>query len=54
MPEEDPEKLFANLRETLPARHIGAPGDLAEAALALMANRYITGTVLHCDGGHLA
>lgn len=55
MPEEDREKLFANLRETLPARRIGTPSDLAGAALALMTNRYITGTVLHCDGGgHLA
>lgn len=55
MPEEEREKLFAHLRETLPARRIGAPSDLAEAALAVMTNRYITGSVLHCDGGgHLA
>lgn len=55
LPKDEREKLFAHLRETLPARRIGAPSDLAEAALAVMTNRYITGSVLHCDGGgHLA
>jgi NAD(P)-dependent dehydrogenase (short-subunit alcohol dehydrogenase family) len=51
MPEDEREKLFTQLREKLPARRIGAPVDLAEAALAVMTNRYISGSVLHCDGG---
>lgn len=51
MPADERETLFAHLRETLPARRIGAPSDLAQAALAVMTNRYITGSVLHCDGG---
>jgi NAD(P)-dependent dehydrogenase (short-subunit alcohol dehydrogenase family) len=55
MPTEEREKLFAGLRNTLPARRVGSPFDLAEAALSLMTNQFITGTVLHCDGGaHLA
>ncbi len=55
MPEADRNALFEHLRSTLPARRIGEPRDLAEAALAVMTNPYVTGTVLHCDGGgHLA
>lgn len=51
MPQEEREKMFAELREKLPARRIGVPTDLAEAALSVMTNRYISGSVLHCDGG---
>lgn len=51
LPESDREALFEGLRSSLPARRIGAPKDLAEAALALMTNAYITGSVLHVDGG---
>ena len=55
MSAKEREALFASLRASLPARRIGAPRDLAEAAISLMLNPYITGTVLHCDGGaHLS
>jgi len=55
MPETDRNALFEHLRSALPARRIGEPRDLAEAALAVMTNAYVTGTVLHCNGGgHLA
>ncbi len=55
MPEADREGLFDGLRKSLPARRVGEPRDLAEAALAVMTNPYITGTVLHANGGgHLA
>ncbi|WP_279581887.1 SDR family oxidoreductase [Fodinicola feengrottensis] len=36
----------------LPAGRIGSPADIAEAVLALVHNGFITGTVLHVDGGH--
>lgn len=55
MPDADRNTLFEHLRSTLPARRIGEPRDLAEAAMAVMTNPYVTGSVLHCDGGgHLA
>lgn len=51
MPPADRAALFDGLRQSLPARRLGEPKDLAEAALAVMTNPYITGTVLHVDGG---
>jgi len=51
MDKKDRDDLFASLRETLPARRIGTPDDLASATLLLMTNPYITGTVLDVDGG---
>lgn len=48
----DKSAVFADLIERLPARRIGSPDDIAQAFLAVMRNEYITGTVLHIDGGH--
>lgn len=39
--------------EALPARCVGEAADVAEAVLLLLQNRYITGTVLHIDGGKM-
>lgn len=47
----DREAFFASQARSLPTRYVGTPADIAEAALTLMGNRYITGTVLHVDGG---
>jgi NAD(P)-dependent dehydrogenase (short-subunit alcohol dehydrogenase family) len=35
----------------LPAGRVGTPGDVARAVLALITNPFITGTVVHVDGG---
>ena len=51
MAEKDRLALFDHLRTTLPARRIGDPADLADAAVSVMTNPYITGTVLAVDGG---
>ncbi len=51
MAEEDRRALFDHLGKTLPARRIGEPADLADAAVSVMTNPYITGTVLAVDGG---
>lgn len=51
MAEGDRDALFGDLRASLPARRIGAPEDHAAAAVLLMINPYITGTVLDVDGG---
>lgn len=38
---------------TLPAGRLGRPEEMAHAVLFLMTNEYVTGTVLHVDGGNL-
>jgi NAD(P)-dependent dehydrogenase (short-subunit alcohol dehydrogenase family) len=43
--------LFARTAETNPARRIGYPDDIAQAALLAMTNPFLTGTTLHVDGG---
>ncbi|MFD7873725.1 SDR family oxidoreductase [Streptomyces sp. NPDC059766] len=48
----DKEAAFAALAERLPARRIGTPEDIAQAFSSVMHNGFITGTVLHVDGGH--
>ncbi|WP_406835281.1 SDR family oxidoreductase [Streptomyces sp. AHU1] len=48
----DKRAAFAELAERLPARRVGTPDDIAQAFLSVMRNGFITGTVLHVDGGH--
>ncbi|MFG2951390.1 SDR family oxidoreductase [Streptomyces adustus] len=48
----DKEAAFAQLAERLPARRVGTPDDIAQAFMSVMHNGFITGTVLHVDGGH--
>lgn len=45
--------MFAKTRATLPVRRVGSAEDCAEAALMVMQNPFITGTVLDVDGGGL-
>ncbi|MGK3963507.1 SDR family oxidoreductase [Sorangium sp. So ce1667] len=46
------EQRFAQHARRLPVGRIGAPADIADAALFLMGNGFTTGEVLHVDGGH--
>ena len=46
------EERFAQHARRLPVGCIGAPADIADAALFLMGNGFTTGEVLHVDGGH--
>lgn len=48
----DKKAAFADLAERLPARRIGSPDDVAQAFMSVISNGFITGTVLHVDGGH--
>lgn len=48
----DKRAAFADLTARLPARRIGDPEDIAQAFLSVMRNGFITGAVLHVDGGH--
>jgi NAD(P)-dependent dehydrogenase (short-subunit alcohol dehydrogenase family) len=46
------QERLAAMAERLPVGRIGAPRDVAQAMLAVIRNEFITGTVLHVDGGH--
>jgi NAD(P)-dependent dehydrogenase (short-subunit alcohol dehydrogenase family) len=48
-PERD--TLVKNRAAVLPGRRIGSADEVAQAILLLMTNEYITGEVLHIDGG---
>jgi NAD(P)-dependent dehydrogenase (short-subunit alcohol dehydrogenase family) len=48
---EDRDAFFARTAATTPARRIGQPRDVAQAVLLAMTNSFITGSVLHVDGG---
>ncbi|GAA2610456.1 short chain dehydrogenase [Paractinoplanes durhamensis] len=43
---------LAAMAAKLPARRVGRPEDIAAAFRAAMTNGFMTGTVLHVDGGH--
>jgi NAD(P)-dependent dehydrogenase (short-subunit alcohol dehydrogenase family) len=48
---EDRDAFFARTAATTPARRVGRPRDVAQAVLLAMTNSFITGSVLHVDGG---
>ncbi len=47
------EEVLRSYLSRLPLGRLGRPDELAHAALFLMTNTYVTGTVLHIDGGAL-
>ena len=49
--EEKRAELARWMEQSLPARHAGQPEDLAQAAVALMTNPYMTGALQTVDGG---
>jgi NAD(P)-dependent dehydrogenase (short-subunit alcohol dehydrogenase family) len=52
MPEKDREALFDKMAGILPAGRVGRADDLADGIWHLLTNGFVTGTVLHVDGGH--
>jgi NAD(P)-dependent dehydrogenase (short-subunit alcohol dehydrogenase family) len=52
MAAEDREAMFARLEGALPSGRVGTAEDLAAAVWLLLTNGFVTGTVLHVDGGH--
>lgn len=52
MPADEREALFTRLAGVLPAGRIGSPEDVADGIWHLLTNEFVTGTVLHVDGGH--
>ena len=47
------EEIRAKVRANFPARRLGTPADVGHAAVFLMTNPYVTGTVLEVTGGEL-
>jgi NAD(P)-dependent dehydrogenase (short-subunit alcohol dehydrogenase family) len=52
VPEQQRQAFFATIREQLPVKRMGTLTDMANAVLYLMQSSFITGTILHVDGGH--
>ncbi|WP_409343297.1 SDR family oxidoreductase [Paenibacillus sp. MBLB4367] len=53
MPEEARNDFYAAVAGKLPVKRVGRADDVAQGVLYLMQNRFVTGTVLHVDGGHI-
>lgn len=51
LPEQDRKALFSQYGAAAPVGRIGAADDVAEAIISVIANGFITGTVLPVDGG---
>jgi NAD(P)-dependent dehydrogenase (short-subunit alcohol dehydrogenase family) len=51
MPDHERAALKAKVRDSFPARHAGTADDIGHAALFLMTNAYVTGTVIDVSGG---
>ncbi|MEV6768291.1 SDR family oxidoreductase [Nocardia sp. NPDC051030] len=49
---EDKAERLRAMADRLPAGRLGQPEDIAAAVLSLLRSQFITGTVLHVDGGH--
>ncbi|WP_020063251.1 SDR family oxidoreductase [Bacillus sp. 123MFChir2] len=52
MAEEARNKFYTDLGNKLPAGRVGKAEDVAKAVLYAMQNEFVTGTVLHVEGGH--
>ncbi len=51
LPQEEKEKQFTLLKETLPVKKVGSPEDVAFGVEFLIRSSYTTGLVLYIDGG---
>ncbi|WP_027088037.1 SDR family oxidoreductase [Cohnella panacarvi] len=52
MAEEARNSLYETIADKLPAKRVGNAEDVAQGVLYLIRNGFVTGTVLHVDGGH--
>lgn len=52
MPDDLREAMFSRLAGALPVGRVGTADDVADAIWHLLTNEFVTGTVLHVDGGH--
>lgn len=52
MAEEARNSFYSSIAAKLPVQRVGTAADVAAGVLYLMHNRFVTGTVLHIEGGH--
>jgi len=53
MPEEARINFYNAVENKLPVKRIGRAEDVAQSVLYLLQNSFVTGTVLHVEGGHI-
>ncbi|WP_339262886.1 SDR family oxidoreductase [Lysinibacillus sp. FSL K6-3209] len=53
MPEEARKHFYNTVENKLPVKRIGRADDVAQSVLYLLQNSFVTGTVLHVEGGHM-
>lgn len=53
MSEEARNQFYATIGGKLPVKRVGTADDVAQSVLYLLQNKFVTGTVLHAEGGHL-
>lgn len=51
VPKTKMEKAYADAARTLPVRRVGQSSDLAQAIVFVVADNFVTGSVIECDGG---
>lgn len=52
VPEDERTRILENIGDSLPGKTIGKPEDIAQMALMVMTNRFLTGSTLFIDGGY--
>ncbi|OXM85126.1 SDR family oxidoreductase [Paenibacillus rigui] len=53
MPEDARSSFYTTIAGKLPVKRVGTAEDVAQSVLYLIQNGFVTGTVLHVEGGHL-
>ncbi|GIP22101.1 SDR family oxidoreductase [Paenibacillus sp. J22TS3] len=53
MSDEARSQFYASLAQKLPVGRVGTAEDVAKSVLYLIQNSFVTGTVLHTEGGHI-
>lgn len=53
MPEEARNNFYNTVENKLPVKRVGKAEDVAQSVLYLLQNSFVTGTVLHVEGGHI-
>ena len=53
MPENTRNQFYNTVANKLPVNRVGLAEDVARGVLYLIENQFVTGTILHVDGGHI-
>ncbi|WP_342419100.1 SDR family oxidoreductase [Paenibacillus sp. FSL H8-0168] len=53
MPENTRNQFYDTVAHKLPVKRVGLAEDVARGVIYLIQNQFVTGTVLHVDGGHI-